>query len=79
MVDHLTRVLLPSEVGPLRILHAAEQLRGLGFAVRAERSGLVAESDRVEAQDAKRLLRALGFADREFQVRLDYERRWGTL
>jgi hypothetical protein len=71
-------VLLPFDAGPLRILHAARQLRGLGFAVRAERRALVGESDAIGVQDARRILRALGFSDREFRIGLDTERPPGA-
>jgi hypothetical protein len=77
MVDHLTRVTVDASAE-----RSADIVRALalhGFAVRRDGRRLVAESDRVEAQDAKRYLRSLGFRDREFQVFLEYVRAWGIL
>lgn len=77
MVDHLTRVTVPA--GAIRARELAAALAELGFAVRSEGRRLVADSTAVEAQEAKRVLRARGFADREYQVFLEYVRRWGVL
>ncbi len=77
MVDHLTRITVDADGG-----RAAEMARALvarGFTVRIERHRFVAESTAVEAQDAKRYLRALGYDDREFRVFLEYVRKWGIL
>ncbi len=77
MVDHLTRIVVDA-----REPRGADILRALaerGFSIRRERWRLVAESTVVEAQDAKRALLARGFRDREFQVQLEYVRRWGIL
>jgi hypothetical protein len=77
MVDHLTRVTVDS--GAERAAEIVAALARHGFSVRREGDRLVADSDRVEAQDAKRYLRALGFRDREYQVFLEYVRAWGIL
>ena len=77
MVEHLTRVTVESGADRAEDLVRALALQG--FAVRREPGRLVAESDRVEAQDAKRYLRSLGFRDREYQVFLEYVRAWGVL
>ncbi|ACL66678.1 conserved hypothetical protein [Anaeromyxobacter dehalogenans 2CP-1] len=77
MVDHVTRITV--EAGSPRAAALGGALAQLGFTVHAGRRGLVAESSEVEAQDAKRRLRALGFADREYRVSLEYVRRWGIL
>jgi hypothetical protein len=77
MVDHLTRVTVHADGG--RAAEMAAALAARGFQVRVERRRFVAESSTVEAQDAKAWLRARGFADREFQVFLEYVRRWGVL
>jgi hypothetical protein len=77
VVDHLTRITVDA-----RSDRAEEIVRALalwGFAVRRERRRLVADSTTMEAGDAKRALLALGFHDREFQVFLEYVRRWGVL
>jgi hypothetical protein len=77
MVDHVTRITVDA-AGP-RAAALGRALAQLGFTVRAGRGRLVGESSEVEAQDAKRRLRALGFADREYRVILEYVRRWGVL
>ncbi len=77
MVDHLTRVIVDASAE--RAQDVVRALAPFGFTVRREGGRLVAESDRVEAQDAKRYLRSLGFGDREFQVFLEYVRAWGIL
>ncbi len=77
MVEHLTRITVDTRAG--RAADLVHALAAFGFAIRRERGAVVAESDRVEAQDAKRRLRALGFSDREYQVFLEYVRQWGTL
>ena len=77
MVDHLTRVTVHASGG--RAAEMAAALAARGFAVRVERRRFVAESAAVEAQEAKAWLRARGFADREYEVFLEYVRRWGIL
>ncbi len=77
MVDHLTRITVDAGADRAEELAGALALRG--FSIRRVAGRLVAESDRVEAQDAKRYLRSLGFRDRDFQVFLEYVRQWGIL
>jgi hypothetical protein len=77
MVDHLTRITV--DAGLERAGALADALAAIGFAVRRERRRIVAESSAVEAQAAKRHLRALGFRDRDYRVFLEYVRRWGVL
>ncbi len=77
MVDHLTRITIDPRAE--RATDLVRALAAFGFTVRTERARLVAESDRVEALDAKRYLRSLGFADRDYQVFLEYVRAWGIL
>ncbi len=77
MVDHLTRITVDADGG-----RAAEMARALatrGFSIHIERHHFVAESTSVEAQEAKRYLRALGYDDREFRVFVEYVRKWGIL
>lgn len=62
-----------------RVARMIEALAERGFTFRAERGRVVAESAAVEAGEAKRHLLALGFRDREFQIVLEYARRWGIL
>ncbi len=77
MVDHVTRVIVDATAPRAGAL--ADALAARGFSVRRERARFVAESDAVEAGEAKRQLLALGFRDREFQVFLEYVRQWGVL
>ena len=77
MVDHLTRITVHATGG--RAAEMAAALAERGFSVRLERRRFVAESATVEAKDAKTWLRARGFADREYQVFLEYVRQWGVL
>ncbi len=77
MVDHLTRITFDARAE--RAGDLARALAERGFALRRERRRVVADSTTVEAQDAKRYLLSLGFRDREFQVFLEYVRRWGIL
>jgi ribosomal protein S18 acetylase RimI-like enzyme len=56
----------------------ARALALIGFAVRRDGGGVVAESDRVEAEAARRYLRALGFRGRDFQVSIERRRAWGV-
>lgn len=77
MVDHLTRITVtaPGE----RAHEIGRALAARGFTVRAEGARLVADSTTVEARDAKAYLRALGVADREYRLFLEYVRKWGIL
>ncbi len=77
MVDHLTQVSV--DVASPRGLALARALEGLGFRLRVHRHRIVAESSLVGALQAKAFLRAEGFADREYQVFLEYVRQWGVL
>jgi hypothetical protein len=77
MVDHLTQIAFdPGTSRGLRIAHA---LQDHGFELRVQRRRIVAESSLVGAQEAKAILRAAGFEDREYQVFLEYVRQWGIL
>ncbi len=77
MVDHLTRITV--DASGARAGEIAQALALWGFTIRRERRRLVADSTTVEAGEAKRALLELGFHDREFQVFLEYVRRWGIL
>lgn len=50
-----------------------------GFAFKMGKDCIYAISTEIEAQDAKEFLRAQGFYDNEFQVFLEYTRKWGTI
>ncbi|MDO4903966.1 MAG: hypothetical protein Q4A16_00170 [Lautropia sp.] len=41
--------------------------------------GWLAVSHEIDGQDVKDWLRAQGFADREFKIRVEYQRAWGCL
>jgi hypothetical protein len=77
VVDHLTRITIHASAA--RAEAAVTALGEAGFTIRRTADRIVAESSKVEAQEAKRWLRALGLEDREFRVFLEYVRRWGTL
>jgi hypothetical protein len=77
MVDHLTRVTV--DVRSPRAAAIAATLVSVGFEVRRERRRLVADSTKVEGQAAKAYLRERGFDDCDFQVFVEYVRRWGIL
>ena len=77
MVDHVTHVEV--DAAGHRASDLVRALAGLGFSVRCEGGRRVAESSTIEAQDAKARLRALGFADREYRIVVEYVRRWGFL
>ena len=65
--------LYPDENGLLDAL--AER----GFVFKFEKDRVLAESAVMEAQDAKKYLLDAGFRDTEFQVFLEYARKWGVL
>jgi hypothetical protein len=77
VVDHLTRIIVDSEGARASALVGALSTRG--FTVRMTRGRLIADSNTVEAAEAKGQLRALGFADREYRVHVEYARQWGFL
>jgi hypothetical protein len=77
MVDHLTRV--TADAGSARADALANALAERGFEVRRERRRIVADSSEVEGQDVKAFLRSRGFADREYQVFVEFVRKWGIL
>ena len=54
-------------------------LEKLGFRISTGKACIVADSTDIEAGDAKRRLIAAGFHDREFQIVLEYTRKWGML
>jgi hypothetical protein len=62
-----------------RVVAMAEFLATLGFRISTGKDGIVADSSDVEAGDAKRKLIGAGFQDREFQIVLEYTRKWGML
>jgi len=77
VIDHLTRVTVDARSARADELAAA--LAERGFEVREERRRIVADSTVVEGQDVKAYLRDRGFEDREFQVFVEFVRKWGVL
>ena len=67
------------------LLQAA--LLAQGFAIDTEQTGRKASqkprwratSHDIDAQDIKHHLQELGFADHEFQIRMEFQRAWGCL
>ena len=49
------------------------------FAIAENRGGWQAVSHDGEGSDLKRALRAAGFTDRDYQIRIEYQRAWGFL
>jgi hypothetical protein len=77
MVDHLTRVTV--DVRSPRAGELAAALAALGFDVRREARRFIADSTEVEGQGVKAQLRDRGFEDREYQVFVEFVRKWGVL
>ena len=79
MVDHLTSVLPRPGLDAERVAALGAALADLGFEQNDGRGRTVWTSTTVEARPAKAHLRARGFADRDFQIVLEYVRRWGVM
>jgi hypothetical protein len=62
-----------------RVASMMELLASHGFSFRRSNKAVHCYSREVEAGEAKRLLLAAGFNDREFQIVLEYTRGWGML
>jgi hypothetical protein len=62
-----------------RVAAMIEALAARGFTFKFEKDRVFADSNEMEAQEAKRYLISQGFADTEFQVLLEYARKWGVL
>jgi hypothetical protein len=62
-----------------RVVAMAEFLANLGFRISTGKDCIIADSSVVEAGEAKRKLIEAGFHDREFQIVLEYTRKWGML
>jgi hypothetical protein len=62
-----------------RVATMIELLERHGFVLRAGKGAVICTSTEMEAGEAKRLLLGAGFADREFQIVLEYTRGWGML
>lgn len=62
-----------------RVAAMMELLAQLGFTFESDKQTVFAYSNTVEAYEVKRELIRAGFADREFQIYLEYTRGWGML
>ena len=62
-----------------RVAVMMELLAGKGFVLLQGKTCIYADSETVEAQEAKRYLLESGFRDREFQISLEYTRKWGMM
>jgi superfamily II DNA/RNA helicase len=62
-----------------RVAAMMEALAERGFTFKFEKDRIFADSSAMEAQEAKKYLIARGFQDREFQVMLEYARKWGVM
>lgn len=56
-----------------------EALAARGFTFTFAKDRVFADSSEMEAQDAKKYLLSQGFEDSEFQVLLEYARKWGVM
>jgi len=54
-------------------------LESQGFVFTQQGERIIGTSRTVEAQELKEILRAGGFADGEYQVYLEYQRKWGIM
>ena len=50
-----------------------------GWTMQAHKNGWLAVAYQGEGEEVKRRLRTQGFADRDFQIRVEYQRGWGFL
>ena len=62
-----------------RVAGMMELLAERGFTFRRYKNHILGESESVEAQEAKRYLISKGYQDREFQINLEYIRKWGMM
>ncbi|HEY3425815.1 MAG TPA: hypothetical protein VGL27_13525 [Negativicutes bacterium] len=62
-----------------RVAEMMEALEDIGFAFTAKKDCIYADSGKVGAWEAKQYLLDHGFQDREFQVQLEYTRKWGMM
>lgn len=62
-----------------RVAAMMEALAARGFTCKFAKDRIFADSGEIEAQEAKKYLLSLGFEDTEFQVLLEYARKWEVL
>ena len=62
-----------------RVAGMMELLAVRGFVFHRGKNCIYADSEEVEAQDAKQYLLKNGYLDKEFQIWLEYIRKWGMM
>ncbi len=62
-----------------RVAAMMEALADRGFTFKFAKDRIFADSESMEAQEAKKYLLTRGFEDTEFQVLLEYARKWEVL
>lgn len=62
-----------------RVAAMMEALAAKGFVFKTEKGRVLADSSEMEAEAAKRYLLSCGFEHTEFQVLLEYARKWGVM
>lgn len=62
-----------------RVAAMMDDLQAAGFTFTAKDDVIYADSKEVEAFEVKEYLRGKGFKDREFQIILEYARKWDML
>lgn len=62
-----------------RIAGMMEVLADAGFVFTAQTDCIYADSETIEAATVRSLLAERGFADREYQIYLEYRRQWGVM
>lgn len=62
-----------------RIADIMELLCARGWHCRGDLAEIVLENDQMEAAEAKSLMQEHGFSPSEFEIRLEYVRKWGML
>lgn len=62
-----------------RVALMMELLGAKGFAFSFQKGSIFADSSVMEAQETKKYLQENGFHDQEFQIFLEYGRKWGIM
>lgn len=62
-----------------RIAKMMEVLAKHGFTFKGDDGVIYADSETVGAQEIKKILSSNGFRDNEYQIFLEYTRRWGMM
>lgn len=62
-----------------RVAEMVRLLENRGFVFTCEGERLKGSSEQIEAQDLRELLFSHGFSNGEYQIYLEYQRKWGIL